>query len=86
MSHDYISSTEATKYNVPMPTTIDPRHCAMTEFRLTHKEPEHVTEERDAVTEAERGDWTKPIRVSEVAVKAPVASARKEQLPLFGAK
>lgn len=65
---------------------LDPRHCAMTTFRLTHKEPEHVTEERAAVTEAERGDWTKPIRVSEVAVKAPVPSVRKEQLPLFGAK
>jgi len=65
---------------------LDPRHCAMTEFRLTHKEPEHVTEERAAVTEAERGDWTKPIRVSEVVVKAPVPSARKEQIPLFGSK
>ena len=65
---------------------LDPRHCAMTEFRLTHKEPDHVTEERTAVTEAERGDWTKPIRVSEVAVKAPIPSARKEQLALFGAK
>lgn len=65
---------------------LDPRHCAMTEFRLTHKEPDHVTEERAAVTEAERGDWTKPIRVSEVVVKAPVPSARKEQIPLFGSK
>lgn len=63
---------------------LDPRHCAMTEFRLTHKEPNHVTEERAAVAESERGDWTKPIRVPDAVADAPAPSARKEQLPLFG--
>lgn len=60
----------------------DYRYCAMTEFRLSHKEPDCDVAKRDALVESERGDWTKPIRTSKST--DPIAVGK--QLPLFGKK
>ena len=60
---------------------LDPRHCAMTEFRLTHKEPEHVTEETARVAAENARDWSKPL-VAPAPIAAPVTG---NQLNLFGA-
>lgn len=60
----------------------DYRYCAMTEFRLSHKEPDCDVAKRDALVESERGDWTKPIRASKST--DPIVIGK--QLPLFGKK
>jgi site-specific DNA-methyltransferase (adenine-specific) len=60
----------------------DPRYCAMTEFRLGSSEPECDVLDRKARDDADRGDWTKPIRVEP---KSEVHATEK-QLGLFSTK
>lgn len=60
----------------------DPRYCAMTEFRLGSSEPECDVLDRKARDDADRGDWTKPIRVEP---KSEVHDTEK-QLGLFSTK